>query len=422
MPQTRSQIIRNNEKIIDDYEKQIIDLKSSINLYEELISKIQYKLTEKEQLIKVLLDEQDENSTAFENLCKENQQLKKKLAEKDNEVTDLQNEIINLNELNCTLLEENEEIGSCNTSIITPLKQQMVKIQNENTSLHYKLAKTIEANFNDAPKIPDIKTKPHKKEISNIIKNKNKKITMLKNKCKKYSKKKNVTKKTDTAKVLQENQNKGENNTQLTTYSQQLATQITSKNKNSNKITVIGDSSVRGIGIELNRKLGNTRKISCHVYSNAPLEKIFDVALKAIKENKEEEKCNHLFAVFIKNFDLKCTKKYYTQIISVIEEAENRNIQLLFNNIPYNKNQLLSCNTDIYKINCKLGTLALYSNMLSIVNLSNVYTTDIKTFQDAYIFNICQALKNYHSSHNNNVHIIKTNANFCSNNVKIIVK
>lgn len=405
MFQTRSQTIKNKEKIINEYELQLTEMKSSINIYEELISKIQFKLTEKEKLIKVLLDEQEENSNTFENMCRENQQLKKSLAEKESEVIDLQNEIINLNEFNCTLLEENEEIGTCNNLIITPLKMQMVEMQKENTCLQNKLAKNIKAVYNNNFNHPNAKNKHRgqKNKFAKILKDKNKQIRHLKRKCKTHYKK---GKKKITIKEINHEETREDKYTinKANVINDELINQA--KNNDINKITIIGDKSVRGMGIKLQTALGNEFKTCCHTYSNAPLEKIFDAAAKVLKKGEPKQ----LLAIFYKDFYTQDIKQYYNLLSNLIIEAKAKSIKLLLNNVPYSDKLLLNYN--INKINNKLNMLALYeNNTIDIINLSNLDITKKWEFKEILLYNVyCQCKKNFCPT-NNHESIHKSNVN-----------
>lgn len=407
MSQTRSQTIRDKEKIINEYEHQLTEMKASINMYEELIAKIQHKLTEKEQLIKVLIEEQEENGNTFEKICKENQQLKRSLAKKESEMIDLQNEIINLNEVNCTLLEENEEIGICNNTIITPLKMQMIEMQKENTNLQNKLAKNIKAICNDDLDNPKIENQQmrRKNNFTKILRNKNKQIKKLKRKCILHNKKVNEVRDNKEKQMKRNELNKAK------TINDELVNQAKKTSNDINKITIIGDSCVRGMGVELYDVLGKRFNTCCYTYSNAPLKKIIDTAMEVLKKGESED----LIAIFYKDFLNQELKQYYNILSSLIIEAKVKNVKLLFNNvpycdIPYCDQPFLNYNMYVQRINNKLNMLTLYGNdTFDIINLSNLNIKKAGEFKEIILYNILSQCKKNNSPSSDSDKIVSIN-------------
>lgn len=395
---TRSQLIKNKDKIINEYELQINDMKtelqkmkSTINIYKSLNCELKEELVKKESLITTLTKEHEENSNEYEKICVENLKLKKVLAENEDLNIDLQGEINKINEINRTLTEEHSDMSILTNNMITPLKNKLYELENENKILHNKLTiplneRCVKDNKNE------IKYKGnHKKNILKKLLKQNKKLKSLKKNNNKLNEK---TKRKYKHKVNIANI---ENNIDKITVKEANKKENTVKKGNlykNNKIILIGDKFIKNVRRELTNKLGTNYDISCHTYIDAPLETIMNEATRIAKI----EECLTLAVIIrdIKTYDL---RKYFCFIENLLCITKNNNINLIVNNIAYSNNNVNKyINECIYKINSKINCLAMYnSNTFKIINISyflinNVYSDEYKNIISYNIISDCNKI------------------------------
>lgn len=416
---TRTQVMRSKEKLISDYEIQLINLKDSVKTYELLICDIHKKLSDKENMINVLLKEQEESSCQFEMMCKNNQNLKKTLAEKEIEVEELQKEIINLTKTNCTLMEESELI--CNNSLVTPLKKKLNEMETENSSLHKRLSLTLKENIdfrkrNETNKeniIIEPKTieKRKNKTLLKKIQKQKKEIEVFKKISRKRKRSKlNINHNKNTKKsTIQENSSHDKElkvkMDPFVSYDKNISNSTISIKKK--RMIIIGDKHTKNLGVKLKESLGNDSDICCHTYPNTPLNIIINKANNIIRSEEDI-----ILAVCYNSFSAKEIMSYQTYIYKMIEEAQKKKIIMVVTNIPLrniseqNSQYIYKLNEFIYKINNKLASLSILDSKIYVCNInnSNINFSEFKNIIEYNLLNLY-----------NNLNILKNSLNFNAN-------
>lgn len=373
---TRSQTQKNKDELISLYEEKIEDLDSSNKTYELLISKMQVKLNDKEKLIKVLTEEQQENSIEFEIILKENLKLKNELAKKESENIDLQNELINLSGLNHTLTEETEEIFHNNSNTIQTLKSQLNQLKNENHELQINFASKHMIESIDMKVLPPSKTQVNivkrfsfrNKKLAKKIKKQNKNIKKILHEYQKIIKTNNSLKqslenikKYDVMKIKENLSNHSkyilENKTDLGKLS-------VNSIKTIQKIVIIGDHSTKNMATLLRSK--GYDNIYSNTYTNAPLKEIIRAAGNIIDCSK-----NMTLAIIIRHYEDSDIENYPKYIKKLINKTKGKNIKLVFTNVPYLVNNE-PMNHLIDQQNSHLNILTKFDQNLEIINTSNI--------------------------------------------------
>lgn len=387
MYRTRTQIDKMKDETINKYEHKVADLEGSIKFYENLISNLHKKLTEKEKLIILLTNEQDENSVEFEKMCKDNQCLKKQLSEMESRMAELQCDVLNLTEINQTITEESEEFcinNSINNTSI--LKMQMVELEQQNGLLQRKVIDTIYElndykNKTETRNTNKINTEIIRKFINKTLSRKiRKQKKLIRNLQNKYRIFKNNNKKLERKQLSQdclmhsnlylqepEHREVVMNNNKIET---------TNLNRYEN-IKIIGDSLSKNLGINLKHELDDRYKICCDSYSNAPLQKITSTTQDVLRKEN-----NITLVMVYNNIEKLQNEVYISEILEMIKIIENKNIQLIFTNLAYEKNITnRKYNQYIHKYNSFLNSLALYNKNVDIINTSEVKLKDINVRQ-----------------------------------------
>lgn len=384
---TRAQTLKCKDETINKLEEKVLKLEDSVNFYERLICEYRLRLKEKDNLINVLKNEQEEFSQDFEKMCKENSILKRELATKDLENTDLQNSIINLNDVNQTLNEENEEININNNSIIVPLKNQLIEMQKENTHLNNKITEIITQYPTwDKQKSSTVTLSLHKslknlkyirnRKLSKKIRRQVKNIKKLEMECKKIKYINNRLEKQIKNIKCQESNEKilKMDVSELRKEDNNKHNEIKDGKHLQRKTIIIGDSYIKNLGTMLkDRGLHN---ICCYIHTNATVEHILYSAKNII--NKEN---SITLAITVKKFNYDEINKYPLMIKDLADAAKNKNIRLLFTNIPYRIETMTNkTNEMIENYNLKLKNIITFSSNLEIINISHIDMNKITNY------------------------------------------
>lgn len=135
---TRSQKIKQNEVLINNYENKAKEYDEEKKHYEMLIVQLKHLLDDKDKKIDIMLQEQETSSIEFERICKENTELKKKLAQQEMRNMELIDEIVHATKKNSEVIENQEEMNTFNNNLITPLKVQLNDMFTENEDMRAK--------------------------------------------------------------------------------------------------------------------------------------------------------------------------------------------------------------------------------------------------------------------------------------------
>lgn len=435
---TRSAVMKSKDKQIQQNEEEISELKDSIKTYELLICDLRKKIIKEENLVKILLKEQEDNSSEFERICKDSVTLKKQLAQKDSVISELENNFKNQNKLYNTLLEENEELECTTNSLFTPLKTKLNEISKENDLLQTKLKDLSERNTCTGSK-NEITTQKKGNERKIITKSRNK--TIKKNA--KFNKVKNIHNQSTKIKKISKKQNrirqvkgdKIESNEHIIHKDNEIKSKSKQKIKQKLelgkkiRIRVIGDKFVNGLGTKLISKTENKHNICNYSYSNAPLHELIRSAQTVI----ESEECD-VMALVIRDFEECEINKYSKLIDNLCVRAKIKNIKLICTNVPY------SANVHYKKVghtNAILNSLVLLHDNFHLINISHTYKDNISvkeykniicyyidTFimNNAILINRCNNYPNTRKRYDNESIANHTNENFQHVLTQIVTK
>lgn len=395
---TRSQILKNKEDMISKQEERIQELESIIKTYEKSMCNLNSKLKDRERLISTMVKEQDENIIEYERMCKENTNLKKKLAQTEVVTIDLRNQLLKLTDINLNLSNENDEVCNTNNSMIIPLQNKCFELQTENSVLHKKIAQTINEfhsldqsnrKYNDdVAHLNYFSFEQYKnKKINKKIRKQAKKIRNLESKIRVIRKwRNNIKNKTNVRKKIQTLVT--DNTTQLSLNQKQLC----NSNEAINDIRIIGDISVRGLGLLLLDKLNEKCNIYCETHSFAPMQTIITSAENIIRKEN-----NIILVVILNSIKEEEILSFYSKVLQLIQQVKEKNIKLVITNIPYLQHSVnYNINYDIYRFNSKLNSISILNNNVQIINIVDVKLNkiNIKNLQKILVYNISSLYKN----------------------------
>lgn len=409
---TRSQIIKNNEKIISDYEIQIKKLEKENKSKDTLLQNLQKKLMESEKSRQDLLEEIEQSSAEFEKLCSDNALLKRKLAGKDIKICDLEDELVNVSKLNNTLIQENEDVSNVNL-ILTPLHKQLSNLTNEKQALQNQCEKL---KLDQSILLADIQKRNEKSLPSTYIKRckiinnrkLNKKLRSQKKKCKKLQNRhgeivKQVEKlKKCIIKLKNKTEEKHEKSEESQTLSkfetiiidnscnmQEFAKVETLKYEKQN-LFVIGDDIASGLGGLLTNKCEENYNILCNSYPNASLNIILQNASTLINNIKDGPS---ILTIVINNLKQENLKTYFNGIVDLQNKARRKGVKLIVTNIKYEHDESGSkVNNFIHKINTKLQQISFYDNVITLIDLNTIDRKITKLKRKSLI---CDAIKQH---------------------------
>lgn len=395
---TRSQVLKNKDDLIKEYELKIKELENSNKTYDMRINKLQIKLVDQEKIIKTLTDEQDDNCQEFEKICKEVTKLKKLLAVKEAETTELQTNLFNLSGLNQSLVEENDEIFLSNNLTIKSLKAQLNKAHEDYDSLRlHNDSKEKESVVINNINMPTY-SKQKNKHLTKRIKKQNKIIKTITDKYQKIKKDiENLLKSINIKEQLNSIETKY-NNKEFEKYISQLKMKsclVEERNvlkdlkkpnafeqKKSNilqkeetaKIIIVGDRAVSGIALKLKDK--GVQNISSNIYINAPLKHIIQSAQNIIENTQKI-----ILVMALKDFKEEELGKYPYYIEHLYKKAFSKNIVLIVTNLPYYKETNIKSNEIIERVNLKLNQMSKFSENIYIINISHINVYNIQKME-----------------------------------------
>lgn len=418
---TRSQTVKENEKIIKDYELQFREYEKEKKQHISVIEDLRRKLSERENLNNLLLKEQEENSNEYELICKTNQELKNKLAKEEIKNTELHSALLNVTITNKTILEDQDSINNFQNSYISPLKNEMCQISKEK--------KVIQLKYNQL-------LKKHKELVN--IKMRTRKNRLIKQKIKKRSQKRvkqvikngklliskmraeNTKIKDDLLKLINEHQKKAsEYDVNKSTLEKRIfqLEQLIKQNEESNKldsinyykkinpsnikildktvlegtqetchfnetnanhrIDIVGDGLAKGLGMMMSNMLDKSYEICCYTYLNAEPTVIINKAEHLIKQDSTKLRT---LVILMKYSEGKLTKNLVDNIKKLQSLTNKYGVNLIFSNVPYLETyngHTKEINRIIYSINTKLHSMSTYDNMTQIIDLN------LKTFKQS---------------------------------------
>lgn len=414
---TRSQLMKVRENTITENVNRITYLEEEIKDYKILISGLQIKLSDKEKLINILTNEQEENAYEYEKICKENTNLKRQMAKLEAENSDIRNDVLNLTELNQTLTEENDEVCIANNSYIVPLKSQVNEMHLENNALQIKLAEVTKELHQYKLNIDKSECKFHIPKVRlNIYRNRKleRRITKLRKKIRKLQQLYNKSNKTinksngeleingatdkiqimnkTNLNITEDETTSLEKETKLRNgFSNDVGENNKPKNNCISKLRIVGDNFVRGLGVQLLNEFENKKDIYCSVYGNASFQTILKSAHNIVKKE------NNLILVIILNSikQIEITS-YQSALLNIINEIKDKNIKLICTNIPYEPSTItLKTNESIFKFNSKMNSLALFNENIEIINICDIKLKNMgaKAFKEMMCYYIASYCK-----------------------------
>lgn len=202
-----------------------------------------------------------------------------------------------------------------------------------------------------------------------------------------------------------------------------------SSKRNQINIQLIGDKSVKNLGILLN----NTKdeRIMCECYPNAPLKIILERAKKALYALSNNSNVT-ILALTVKHVKKDELKEYVKYIRELQEYAEKNNICFIYSNIRYHGISNSRLNRLIYSLNVQMYNIALYSHRSEIIDWNKIRGTT--TLDDKVILSeiIKLFMKNFSNAKkrndNENTVSVQTksqeieNENFCRDPTAIMQK